>query len=439
MKNVLLWFAFGACVCLVFAVSGVHNESAKTSPPPSRILVQPNNSQADTSPVAVPEPSVKALNHYRSGMELVGVIILWNLLIPALFLFTGLSARMRSWAERLGRNWYFTFALYCIAYGLVYSLVSFPLNYYAGFVHPHSYDLSNQPLGRWLGNYAKGAAVLIVIGLAVGWIPFLLVKKSPRRWWLYSGLLAVPFLCVMVLIQPVLIDPIFHKFQPLQDKALESKILAQAARAGIEGGRVYEVNMSVDTKTVNAYVNGFMGTKRIVFWDTSLKALDEDELLFVMGHEMGHYVLGHIIKTIAFDSFLILLLYYAVHLLAGSVIARFNTRFGFSSLSDFAALPLGILLILIVVLAGVPVSMAFSRHLEHEADRFGLELNHNNHAAATAFVKIQQNNLGIPRPPAIVMIWLGTHPSIGDRIDFCNNYRPWESSQPSRYEEYIKQ
>jgi STE24 endopeptidase len=353
-------------------------------------------------------------------------------------LFTGLSARMRSWAERLGRNWYFTFALYCIAYGLVYFLVSLPLNYYAGFVHPHSYDLSNQTLGRWLGNYAKSAAVLIVIGLAVGWVPFLLVKKSPRRWWLYSGLLSVPFLCVMILIQPVLIDPIFHKFQPLQDKALESKILALAARAGIEGGRVYEVNMSVDTKAVNAYVNGFMGTKRIVFWDTTLKALDEDELLFVLGHEMGHYVLGHIIKIIAFDSFLILLLYYAVHLLAGSVIAGFKMRFGFNSLSDFAALPLGILLILIVVLAGMPVSMAFSRHLEHEADRFGLELTHNNHAAATAFVKIQQNNLDIPRPPAIVMIWLGTHPSIGDRIDFCNNYRPWESGQPSRYEEYIK-
>jgi len=153
---------------------------------------------------------------------------------------------------------------------------------------------------------------------------------------------------------------------------------------------------------------------------------------------MGHYVLGHIVKIIVFDSVLVLLLYYAVHLLAGRIIARFKTRFGFNALSDFAAMPLGILLILIVALAGMPVPMAFSRYLEHEADRFGLELTHNNHAAATAFVKIQEENLGIPRPGTIILIWLGTHPSIGDRIGFCNSYRPWESGQPSRYEDYIK-
>lgn len=403
------------------------------------VPVQLNNSKPDTSLVAVPEPGSKALSHYRSTMVLVGASILWNLLIPALFLFTGLSARMRSWAERLGRKWYFTFALYGIAYGLVYFSASLPLNYYAGFVHPHSYDLSNQTLGRWLGIYVKDAAVLIAIGLAVGWVPFLLARKSPRRWWLYSGLLAVPFLCVMVLIQPVLIDPLFHKFQPLQDKALESKILAQAARAGIEGGRVYEVNMSADTKTLNAYVTGFMGTKRIVLWDNTLKTLNEDELLFILGHEMGHYVLGHIIKLIAFDSALILLLYYVVYLLAGRIIARFKTRFGFNSLSDFAALPLIILLVLIVAVAGRPVPMAFSRHVEHEADRFGLELTHNNHAAATAFVKLRQNDLWISRPGPIVQFWLGSHPSHAERIDFCNSYRPWETGQPLRYEEGLKQ
>jgi Zn-dependent protease with chaperone function len=403
------------------------------------IPVQLNHSKPDTSLVAVPEPSAKALSHYRSSMALVGVLILWNLLISALFLFTGLSARMRSWAERWGREWYFTFALYCIAFGLVYYLVSLPLSYYAGFVHPHSYDLSNQTFGKWLGDSIKGAAVMIVIGLAAGWFPFLVIKKSPRRWWLYLGLLAAPFLCFMLLIQPVLIDPLFHKFQPLQDKALESKILALAARAGIEGGRVYEVNMSVDTKTVNAYVTGFMGTKRIVLWDTTLKTLDEDELLFVLGHEMGHYVLGHLVKIIAFDSVLILFLYYAVHLLVGRIIARFKTRFGFNALSDFAALPLIILLIQIFALVGMPVPMAFSRHLEHEADRFGLELTHNNHAAATFFVKDQQICLGITRPGTIPKIWLFDHPSLGERIDFCNSYRPWETGQPSRYEEYMKQ
>ena len=424
-------------LCSVFLVTR-GDEPVQTSQPHSQISARLNNSKPDAALVAVPEPSAKALRHYRSGLMLLGAFILWTPLIPALFLFTGLSARLRSWAERLGRRWYFTFALYGIAFGLVYYLVSLPLIYYAGFVRPHSYDLSNQTLGRWLGNYTKGAAVTMVLGLAVGWIPFLLIKKSPRRWWLYLGLLALPLLCAWQLIQPVLIDPLYHKFQPLQDKALESKILAQAARAGIEGSRVYEVNQSVDTRTLNAYVVGFMGTKRIVFWDTILKTLDEDELLFILGHEMGHYVLRHIIKGIAFCSVLILFSLYAVHLLAGRVIVRFKTCFGFDTMSDFAALPLGLLLIQIIAFVGMPMPMAFIRHQEHEADRFGLELTHNNHAAATAFAKIQQEDLGIPRLGTILKIWLFTHPPIGERIDFCNSYRPWESGQPSHYEEYIK-
>jgi Zn-dependent protease with chaperone function len=443
MKTVLPWFPWSACgglalLCLVaFGLRGC--EPAKVSSPPDSFSVHPNNSKSEAAFVPVPEPDAKSLRHYRSSMALLGALILWNLLIPVLFLFTGFSARMRSWAQRWGRKWYSTFALYCIGLGLVYYLASLPLNYYAGFVQPHSFELSNQTFARWLGNYIKGAAVVVALGLGAGWFPFLVIRKSPRRWWLYLGLLAAPALCALEFLQPVLIDPLFHHFQPLQNQSLEARILAEAARGGIEGSRVYEVNMSADTKTLNAYVTGFLGTKRIVLWDTTLKTLDEDELAFILGHEMGHYVLGHVIKKIAFDSALIVLLYYAVHLLAGRLIARFHTRFGFNSLSDFAATPLLILLIVFLALAGLPVPMAFSRHLEHEADRFGLELTHNNHAAATAFLKLRQHDLGIFRPGIIVEIWLFSHPSAGERIDFCNHYRPWESGEPSRYDKYIKQ
>ena len=443
MKTVLLRFAFGACVCLVLSCpvsAGRQNdEPAKTAQLRPQLPVQPNNSRPDTSPVAVPEPSAKALDFYRSGTVLLGMFFLWNLLIPVVFLFTGLSARMRSWAERLGRRWYSTFALYFIAFCVMYFLVSLPLSYYAGFVRPHSYNLSNQTFGRWLDNSVKGAVVAIVVGLAVGWFPFFVVRKSPRRWWLWLGLLAAPLLCAQLLVQPVLIDPLFHKFQPLQNKTLESKILAEAARGEIDGSRVYEANMSLDTKAENAYVTGFMGTKRIVLWDTMLKDMDEDEVLFILGHEMGHYVLGHVVKTIAFESILILLSLYVSYLLAAPVIARFRKPWGFSVPWDFAALPLGFLTFQLFALVDAPVYMAFSRHVEHEADRFGLELTHNNHAAGTAFLKLQQSGLAVPRPGPIFQFWFGSHPSIADRIDFCNSYRPWETGQSSKYDKYIRQ
>src|SRR5450756_2155455 len=396
------------------------------------------NIARDTSPVAVPEPSAKAMSYYRSGNVLWGVNVFWQMLVPALFLFTGFSARIRTWAQRRGRTWYFTFALYFSGFTLLSFLVDLPLDYYTGYVRLHDYDLSNQTFNKWFGDTLKYLAIFLIGGLATWWLPFLLIRKSPRRWWFYTGLLAVPCLCLTLLIWPAVIDPLFNKFQPLQDKVIEAKILALAGRAGIEGGRVYEVNKSVDTKTLNAYVTGFGDTKRIVLWDNTLRTLNEDELLFVMGHEMGHYVLGHIVKDILFNSLLIFILLYAAHRLSGPVIERFKGRFGCGALSDLAALPLIYLLSHLLSYAGSPVELAFSREREHEADRFGLELTHNNHAAATGFLKIQQHNLSNPRPGEWYVFWRSSHPSLGERIDFCNSYRPWETSQPSRYEAYIK-
>jgi Zn-dependent protease with chaperone function len=133
---------------------------------------------------------------------------------------------------------------------------------------------------------------------------------SPRRWWLWTGLAAVPFIVLMLLIAPIWIDPLFNKFGPMKDEALEAQILALADRAGIAGSRVFEVDKSVDTKAVNAYVTGVGQTKRIVLWDTIIAKLERRELLFVMGHEMGHYVLGHVPETIAFLSLVILATFY---------------------------------------------------------------------------------------------------------------------------------
>ena len=188
----------------------------------------------------------------------------------------------------------------------------------------HAYGLSNQTLGKWFGDQLKGLLIGIVVGFLFLWIPYLLLKKSPRRWWLYTGLLAIPFLILVILVQPVWIDPLFNKFGPMNNKELEAKILALAERAGIEGSRVYEVAKSEDTKALNAYVTGFGATKRIVLWDTTIAKLDEDELLFVMGHEMGHYVLGHVWKSILFFSLLIIVTLYAIHRTAGWLIDKFH-------------------------------------------------------------------------------------------------------------------
>jgi STE24 endopeptidase len=157
----------------------------------------------------------------------------------------------------------------------------------------------------------------------------------------------------------------------------------------------------------------------------------------VMGHEMGHYVLGHILWLIGLMSALILLALYVIHRSAQRLIERFRGRFGFSELADVASLPLILLLFNVTFLAVMPAVLAITRHNEHESDRFSLEITRDNRHCATAFAKLQQANLGNPRPGLLYKLWRSSHPPLGERIDFCNEYRPWETGGEMRYGELI--
>ena len=388
--------------------------------------------------VAVPAPTAEALSYYRSGNVLWIVDNVWGLLVPAAFLFTGFSATLGNWARRVGRKWFFAIGVYFIAFSAITFVIDLPRVYYEGFVREHAYGLSNQTFAKWASDQITGFIVGIVVGVAFLWVPYLLLKKSPRRWWLYTGLAAIPFIVLVVLVQPVWIDPLFNTFGPMKDKTLEADILHLADRAGIEGGRVFEVAKSEDTKAVNAYVNGFGATKRIVLWDTIIAKLNRQQLLVVMGHEMGHYVLGHVWKQILILSALIVAALYAVHRASGWLLEKYRARFRFDELSDIASLPFIIALFGIASLVVTPVALAVSRHFEHEADRFGLEITRDNYAAATAFVTLQQENLGVPRPGPIFVWWRASHPPLGERIDFSNDYRPWEKNEPLVYGDRFK-
>ena len=388
--------------------------------------------------VAVPEPTPQAIAYHRSGNILWVFNTVWGLVVPALFLWTGFSARMRDWAGAIGRKWFFLVAVYWVIFTVASTLIDLPRVYYESFVRQHAYGLSNQTIGKWASDQFANLAVTLVIGGLVLWVPYLLLRKSPTRWWLYTSALAVPFIITIVLVQPLWIDPLFNRFGPMQDKTLEAGILQLADRSGIDGGRVFEVAKSEDTKALNAYVTGFGATKRIVLWDTILKALDRRQLLAVMGHEMGHYVLGHVWKLIILLSVTILGMLYAVHRLSGALIAKYGHRFGFTALGDVASLPLIILLVGTISLVTNPMTLAVSRHYEHEADRFALEITRDNHAGASAFAIMQQENLAVPRPGRLYTWLRASHPPVGERIDFFNDYRPWESGQPVVYADRFK-
>ncbi|NLH73455.1 MAG: M48 family metallopeptidase [Verrucomicrobia bacterium] len=391
------------------------------------------SSQLQTEPVPVPEPTATAVKYHKGNMALWGAGVILGIAVPTIILFSGFSARLRDFAQHLGHAWFWTISIYVCLFIVLLWAISLPLDFYQGFVREHSYGLSNQSFAKWAGDSIKSLLVSIAFGVALGWIPYLVLRVSPTRWWIVTSILAVPIFVFVTLIEPIWIAPLFNRFGPMKDKALEREILTLAQRAGIEGSRVFEVNKSVDTKKINAYVTGVFGTKRVVLWDTLIAKLDRDQVLFVMAHEMGHYVLGHIWKILTALCLLTPLTLYLLNRSARWIISMFKLQLGFQTLQDVASLPLFLLLLNLFSLLLVPFINAFSRHLEKQADTFALELTQNNHAAASAFVALGKDNLVHPRPGAIYKIWRASHPTLAERIEFCNNYAPWREGKPLRY------
>ena len=388
--------------------------------------------------VAVPVASEKAMRYYYSGLVIWLLNAFLGMAILLVLCFSGFAARMRDFAQRAGSNWFLTIVLYWALFSTLLFLVKLPLSYYAGFVNEHAFGLSNQTHADWMIYKLKSLAVTIAGGALVLWIPYLLLKKSPTRWWFYAGLAAFPVVVFSIFIQPIVIEPIFNDFGPVKNPALEQKILKLAERSGIEHARVFEVDKSRETKSTNAYVTGIGQTQRIVFWDTLTASMSDEQVLSVMGHEIGHYVLNHIWKLIAFTLLLMLLMLYIVHRLAHMVISRFQRRLGFTMLSDIASLPLILLLLSTTSIVHTPIGNAVNRQVEHEADVFTLELTRDNRAAAEGFVQLIDDNLDNPRPHWLDQLLRGSHPTNAERIEFANTYKPWMTGQPLRYGALIK-
>jgi len=276
-----------------------------------------------------------------------------------------------------------------------------------------------------------------VITLLLAWIPYRVLRASPRRWWLWTTAAIAPVLVVLFIVSPIWVAPLFNHFGPMQDRALAAQVQHLAARAGIGDAAVFEVDGSVDSKRIEAYVAGFGPTKRIVLYDTLLAAMAPPEVMFVVGHEMKHYLMGDVWKILSMLLAILLAGLYLIDRLGRAAIGRWQGRFGFTALPDPASLPLLLFGLSAMMLIATPAMMAVQRHIEHEADRFGLEITQNNAAAATAFVKLGTESLGVPNPGWIERTFRMSHPSLADRIAFANDYHPWADGRPLAYGDHF--
>ncbi len=359
----------------------------------------------------------------------------YTIVVAMFLLFSGLSAKMRDIADDLAQRRYPRVFVYFVILSVVAGVLMLPLAWAGDFALEHRYGLSNQSLDGWFGDQAKalGLAILLFGVIPILTLAYRRLETSPRRWWLWFGGFSLPLIAATVLIQPLVVEPAFNKFTPLQDVHLRDRILALAARADVPARRVDQVDRSAQTNKYNAYVSGFGPSQHIVLWDTTLRGMDEDEILFVTGHELGHYKLGHIWKGTLYYALLSVILFYFTWLLSNALMRRFGATWGFSQLHDLASMPLLAVVLNTVVFVASPAFNVFSRAVEHQADVYALEITKDNDAGARSFIKLGSQNRSNPEPSAFVKWFLFTHPTLIERVRFATEYHPWREGRPNQF------
>jgi Zn-dependent protease with chaperone function len=367
--------------------------------------------------------------HFRFALIsfLYGLLVLW------LILRWKLSAKYRTLAEDKFSKRFLQALIFSPLIILTIDVLELPTGIYQNWVS-RQYGLSVQGWGSWFWDWAKGELISIIVGTILIWLLYSVIRKSPRRWWFYFWLVSLPVLLLVFFLEPLVIDPLFHRFEPLaqKDPALSASLekLVQRAGENIPPERMFWMNASEKTTAVDAYVTGVGASKRIVVLDTTIAKATTPEIVFVAGHEMGHYVLWHVPKGLAFFAVLLLVLFYLAFRCIGWVLTRWGAQWDVRGVDDWASLPALLLLLSIFLFIANPIGSAFSRYQEHQADQYGLEVTHgltpdSGQVAAQAFNLLGDVDLADPEPNPVDVVLFYGHPSIPDRVQFALSYDPW--------------
>ena len=390
-----------------------------------------------------PEKRAKATAYARARYSLHFFSFVWSVAVLVAILAARLGPRFRDLAESLSRRRFFQALVFVPLLLATQAVLELPT---AAWGHRLSllYEQSIQGWGSWLGDQAKAIAAGLLLAVPLVWLLYALLRKSPRRWWLWFWLASLPIIVFVVFLAPFVFDPLFFRFEPLAPKHAElaRKIGEVTVRAGepIPPEKMFEMNASSKYRSLNAYVTGVGASRRVVVWDTTIEKATIPQTLFVFGHEMGHYVLLHVPKGIAFVwalSFVLIGLGAAIlrRLLPS---AESSPRWGIRGIADWASLPALLLYATIASELTLPIVNGFVRHQEQEADVFGLEAIHgivpdSSRAAAGSFQVLGEPTLSDPDPSPFIRFWLYDHPPLAERLRFAAEYDPWSAGRPPRY------
>ena len=350
---------------------------------------------------------------------------LWNFLlglaISVVLLGGRRSARVRDWAQRVGRKAFLRDALYGGFFAIAGWLLSLPLTIYQGYVREHAYGMATQTFAPWFGEQLIGLAVnTVVTALAVGGL-YAVIRRTGERWWLWGTVAAVGFSVLGMLVAPVWIDPLFNTYKPVENGPIKSAVLAMAKADGVPADNVYEFDASRQTTRVSANVSGIFGSAAVRLNDNLLRRTSLPEIRAVMAHELGHYVMNHIYKGIAEFALLFLAGFLFAQWAMARLLARYGARFGLHGVADVASLPLLAAVFALFMFVATPISNTLIRTQEIEADRFGLNLAREPLGEAEVDLKLTEYRK--PDPGPIEEFIFFDHPSTRFRIHDAMRWR----------------
>lgn len=414
------------------------SQGAGKSPTAAASVKSSSSQDAYTLP---PGDLAKAVALSRTQDVLVFGGALWGIAFLWLLLATGLAARVDRWTEGIVRRRWLQGLLFFALFLIAIFLAGLPFDWFAQQTS-RAYGISVQSWPSWLRDETTSLVVSLVIGAPLLLFFHWIVRRWPRRFWFAAWLISLPLMVIAVFAEPLVIEPLFNRFEPLQktDPALVLQLEKIVRRTGIDipPDRMFLMKASAKTNGINAYVTGIGPSKRIVVWDTTADRVPADQILFIFGHETGHYVLHHIPRGLAVSAFSLFFGFWACAGVAAWLIRRRGAHWHIDSLADRAGF---ITLLLVLSVAGFlaePGANAVSRHFEHQADIFGQEAIRGivpdpQQTAVASFNGLGRVWLENPHPSSFIVFWLYSHPSIQQRANFAAHYDPWVNGGHGRY------
>jgi STE24 endopeptidase len=422
------------------ATPPVNLPSAQSVPPVVNPEAKPPQSKTESYTLSY-QTRQKAVAYSRSVYTLY--FISYFVVIAGLFLLLklGVVGGIRDFAQRCTEKRWLQGFIFIPALLALIDLLELPVSIYW---HSLSlfYEQSVERWPAWFWDWTKEELLSLVVFAALGQILYQLICRSSRRWWFYFWLAMLPIALLLIIASPYIIDPLFNNYRPLaaENHALVESVAQLTQRAGvpIPAERMFLMDASKKTNTLNAYVAGLGPSKRVVVYDNTIRKTTPDETLFIIGHELGHYVLGHV-----WTGFL----YFALGLLVGLylmfrglhyALRQWGAGWKVYGPQDWAALAILFLLMFVLNFISAPIVNGLSRAEEHAADVYGIEVIHgivpnSEEVAAHAFQVLGEIDLSDPNPPAFIRFWLYSHPPLAERLVFVHRYDPWSRGKSPRY------